>query len=65
MAPGSAVWLALGLAVAAWTVIEIVRRRSAAIPGRLVGWLVGSWLGRIVMLGVWAEVGWHLFTQRP
>ena len=64
--PGAAVWLALVLALGAWTVLTAVTAQ-----GRLptvvdvVRWCLESWAGRIVLLAMWAEAGFHVFTQRP
>jgi hypothetical protein len=63
---GGVVWLVLAVALLAWLVVT-----TLAGPRRLPGivdvarWLVTSWLGRFVLLALWAEAGWHVFGQRP
>lgn len=72
--PGAAVWLALALALLGWLVVTGLpslgsRRRlgSHRLPGiaAVVHWWLESWLGRIVLLALWAEAGFHVFGQRP
>lgn len=63
---GAVVWLVLGVLLAAWLVVT-----TLAGPRRLPGivdvarWFLCSWFGRIVILALWAEAGWHVFGQRP
>ena len=61
---GTAWWLAIGAIVALWIALSA---RVSWIPtiaeiGR--AWSA-SWAGRIVLAAAWAELGWHLFCQRP
>jgi hypothetical protein len=61
---GDAVWAALAGAWVVWLVVTATVRGlpTPADGGR---WLVASWAGRLLGLALWAEVGWHLFCQRP
>jgi hypothetical protein len=63
---GDVVWAIIGGSLAAWIVISaVVAFKSAPGVVEIFGWLLRSWFGRILMLLLWAESGWHLFTQRP
>lgn len=66
MVAGAGVWLVIGVAVASFLVatLAIGRRR---LPGVLdvAHVFVQCWAGRLLLLALWAEAGWHLFTQRP
>jgi hypothetical protein len=64
MTPGLGIWIGIGTALLAWTVVSAV---SANLPGpiALVRWFAQSWLGRVLALCAWAGAGWHLFCQRP
>ena len=63
---GDVVWAIVGATLVVWLVVAALVR-SKTVPG-LAGvfeWLLRSWCGRVVLLLLWAEAGWHLFTQRP
>ena len=63
---GDIVWAIIGTTLALWlAVTTLVRTKS--IPGLadVFEWLLRSWSGRVIMLLLWAEAGWHIFTQRP
>ncbi len=63
---GDVVWAVIGGSLAAWIAISaVVAAKSAPGIVEIFGWLLRSWSGRILMLLLWAEAGWHLFTQRP
>lgn len=62
--PGGVVWITLGVTGLVWVVV------SATVPGlptpaAVARWAVSSWAGRLIVLALWAEAGWHLFAQRP
>lgn len=64
--PGAAVWLALATALGGWLLASsLLGRRGAPTIVDLVHWWLDCWLGRVVLLGAWAVVGYHVFTQRP
>ncbi len=52
----------VGLAVA-WGFVAIASHRQAARSGHVVGALARSCTGRIVLLLVWAWLGWHHFAR--
>jgi hypothetical protein len=64
VSPGGDVWIGIGGALAAWSLLSASRR---AIPGPIaaIRWFAQSWLGRALALCAWAGAGWHLFCQRP
>lgn len=64
MTTGGIVWAVIGAASVAWLLVSWLVP-SLPSAGRLGHALVGSWAGRAIALGAWAEIGWHLFGQRP
>ncbi len=64
MTIGAAVWVLVG---ASWLAWSVVTRAVPTMPGiaAVLRAILGSWLGRLLSLAVWAEAGWHLFGQRP
>lgn len=64
MSVGDIVWSVIA---AAWVLAAVGTSlvREAPGPARVVRAFLGSWAGRAVALGAWAEAGWHLFCQRP
>jgi hypothetical protein len=34
-------------------------------PGKVVRWVLSSWLSRFLLVAAWWVVGWHIFCQRP
>lgn len=64
MSPGAIVWSGIAGLVAAWFVASALAA-SVPTPARIGRRFVASWLGRLVLAAGWAEVGWHLFCQRP
>ncbi|MCL4442907.1 MAG: hypothetical protein M1456_02295 [Actinobacteria bacterium] len=67
MVIGSLVWLIIGAAVVVWLIATSIPACSRRLPSALsvINFFLHSWLGRLLLLGAWAEVGWHLFCQRP
>ncbi len=64
--PGAAVWLGVAVALGGWLVASaLLRGRGAPTIVDVVHWWLESWAGRIVVLGAWAIVGYHVLTQRP
>lgn len=61
---GGVVWAVIAAAVATWLVLTLVWRRLPH-AGDVARWIVTSWPGRVLALAIWAEVGWHVFCQRP
>lgn len=65
MSAGSALWLALASAA------MLLALGGEANPSRLprladlAHWWMASWAGRLALVAIWAEVGFHVFTQRP
>ena len=64
MTTGAVVWAVLG---GAWVVWLLAAAAVPVLPGplRVARGLVGSWPGRAISLAAWAEIGWHVFCQRP
>ena len=64
--PGAAVWFALATALAAWVVLTatIGRARLPTMVDVARFWLE-SWVGRLALLALWAEAGFHVLTQHP
>lgn len=63
-APGTLVWAALLAALCALLVATALHRRLPSLAD-VIHWLLEAWLGRVVLLACWAEVGLHLLTQHP
>ncbi len=66
MSGGAATWLAIALA--ALVLLAATTALPAARPAALwhvVGWFLRCWGGRLVLLALWAEAGFHLLCQRP
>lgn len=64
LAPGTLVWAALLAALVTWLAATTASRRLPSLVD-LVHWLLDAWLGRLLLLACWAELGFHLLTQRP
>lgn len=66
MTLGAAIWLAIGAAALALTGVTAVLRaaRPASLPA-VLGWFLRCWGGRVLLLALWAEAGFHLLCQRP
>ena len=62
--PGGVVWAVIGALWCAWLAATLWWR-PLPHAGAVLRWLVGSWLGRLLPLAAWAEIGWHVFCQRP
>ncbi len=64
--PGAAVWFVLAALLGVWTVVTAARRRRR-LPtiADLLAWWLDSWVGRLALLGLWAEAGFHVLTQHP
>ena len=64
---GSAVWIVIGVALGAWLIVTSLPILGRQLPSALavIRYFLHSWLGRLLLLAAWAEVGWHLFCQRP
>lgn len=63
--PGSAVWAVLGALLLAGLAASALWRRRLPTLASVVRWWLDCWLGRIILLAAWAEVGFHVFGQRP
>lgn len=65
MSTGTIIWLALAILTGALALAGVLARRG--VPGipEVVHWWLESWLGRLCLLALWAEAGFHVFTQRP
>lgn len=62
---GELVWICLAVLVTGWIVVtQICASRFPTIKAIVFGFL-DSWLGRVILLTGWAELGWHLFCQHP
>ncbi|MHB8262436.1 MAG: hypothetical protein ACYDGY_01620 [Acidimicrobiales bacterium] len=64
---GGVVWLVIGGSFAIWLIVTSLPVSGKRLPNvvAVVRYFLHSWLGRVLLLGAWAEVGWHLFCQRP
>jgi hypothetical protein len=62
---GAAVWLVILTGTVVWLAVVALARGVFFGPGRIVRWLLNSWLSRIMVLAVWGLAGWHVFCQRP
>lgn len=63
---GAVVWLAIGGALTTWLLVTFLAGRGR-LPSvvDVLRWFLSSWAGRLLVVASWAELGWHLFTQRP
>ncbi|MDA8296229.1 MAG: hypothetical protein M0004_06520 [Actinomycetota bacterium] len=64
MTTGTLIWLALAVLAGALVLVGALARRVPSVAD-VVHWWLESWLGRLVLLALWAEAGFHVFTQRP
>lgn len=64
MSPGTVVWSVIAATVLGWLGASAVVSWIPT-PASILRGFVASWAGRIVLAAAWAEVGWHLFCQRP
>jgi len=64
VSPGAVVWSAIAVAVLGWLAASALVAWIPT-PARILRGFVASWAGRLVLAAAWAEVGWHLFCQRP
>lgn len=65
VAPGLVVWWLLALVAAGWLGVLVFSARSLVGPGRVLRWILSSWLSRFLFVAAWWVVGWHVFCQRP
>ncbi len=63
--PGLVVWWALAVGAAGWLAVLAFSARPLVGPGRVVRWILSSWLSRLLFVMAWWVVGWHVFCQRP
>jgi hypothetical protein len=63
--PGAAVWLALAVVLCVLVGVTSLGRGPMASLADVLHWWLESWLGRLLMLVMWAVAGYHVFTQRP
>ena len=61
---GEVVWLGFGALILTWVLLTFCLRPLPSIK-ELIDELLSSWIGRMILLAGWAELGWHLFCQRP
>ncbi len=62
---GQIVWLSLAVTILVWvSVTQLWSDRLPTLKSIAFGFL-DSWLGRVLLLCGWAEMGWHLFCQHP
>ncbi|MCL5948742.1 MAG: hypothetical protein M1420_06250 [Actinobacteria bacterium] len=64
---GDVVWMVIGGSFATWLAVTSLPAIGRRLPNgvAIVRHFLHSWIGRVLLLGAWAEVGWHLFCQRP
>lgn len=65
MSTGAIIWLTLAGLTGALALAGALARRFVPSVADVVHWWLESWLGRLLLLALWAEAGFHLFTQRP
>jgi hypothetical protein len=65
MSLGAVVWTLIASLFVIWTVITFMLSPRLASIVDVARSLLGAPLGRIILLAGWAELGWHLFCQRP
>ncbi len=65
MSTGALAWTAIAILFAAWTVTTFALSPRLASIGDVAHSILSAPLGRIILLAGWAELGWHLFCQRP
>lgn len=63
---GDVVWAVLAAAVVGWVAAtQLAGGRRLPNTAAVARWFLQCWLGRFVLVAAWAEVGWHVFCQRP
>jgi hypothetical protein len=64
---GDVIWSVIGSLFAIWLLITFIQINDKRVPNfiNVLQYFLHSWLGRIVILSAWAEIGWHLFCQKP
>ncbi len=65
MTTGAMIWLALASLAGVLALAGALLERHAPSVADVVHWWLESWLGRLLLLALWAEAGFHVFTQRP
>ncbi len=65
MTTGAMIWLALASLAGVFALAGALLERHAPSVADVVHWWLESWLGRLLLLALWAEAGFHVFTQRP
>jgi hypothetical protein len=63
---GSVVWAVIAAAVVVW-VVATQTAGAGTLPGAatVARWFLQCWLGRVLLVVAWGEIGWHVFCQRP
>jgi hypothetical protein len=62
---GAIVWILLVVAVLGWGVVTWQSGGRLPTFLELVRRIAFKRWGRVVLVIVWAEIGWHLLAQRP
>ncbi len=62
---GAVVWSVLFVAIVAWGLVTWRSQKSLPTFLDLVRRIALNRWGRVVLVIVWAEIGWHLLAQRP
>ncbi|MHB8188962.1 MAG: hypothetical protein ACYDHP_00755 [Ferrimicrobium sp.] len=65
MSLGDIIWSAIGAAFLLLVLVTTYLRATLPTLNAIIRAFLHSWLGRSLLLCGWAEVGWHLFCQRP
>ena len=63
---GDVVWAVVAGALVTWVVVtEVAGPRRLPTAAGVARWFLQCWVGRFLLLAAWAEIGWHVFCQRP
>lgn len=66
MTLGAIVWSCIATVLVAWIAItQVAGSQNLPTLHGIASWFLQCWLGRLLLLGAWGEIGWHLFCQRP
>jgi hypothetical protein len=65
IAAGAMVWSTLVAVVLIWLGLVTASGGRLMGPIRVMRWILGSWLSRLLILVAWGAAGWHIFCQRP
>jgi hypothetical protein len=62
---GDLVWIVIGLIIFTWFLLTFFNRKLKPDLLQIINMFFRRFVTRMFLLLIWAEIGWHLFNQRP